>query len=75
MQGVEGEPSWKVVMLDCLQTLLLPSAAIAAVMCATTAARCQCDEFLLRAEAGLPAAEVLASATLTCAQLFNMEVR
>ncbi|KAF6264221.1 hypothetical protein COO60DRAFT_1698458 [Scenedesmus sp. NREL 46B-D3] len=33
----------------------------------------QCEEFLLRSQAGIPAAEIVAAATLHCAQLFNKE--
>jgi hypothetical protein len=36
--------------------------------------RYQSEEFLLRTEAGIPAAELVAAATLHCAQLFNKEV-
>jgi imidazolonepropionase-like amidohydrolase len=35
----------------------------------------QADEFLLRSQAGLPAREVLAAATINCAALFMQEVR
>lgn len=39
------------------------------------AARYQSEEFLLRTEAGMSAPELVAAATLHCAQLFNKEVR
>lgn len=37
--------------------------------------RYQSDEFLLRAQAGIPANEILAAATVNCAELFVKQVR
>lgn len=34
----------------------------------------QSEEFTLRASAGIPAADIIASATVNCAKLFMMEV-
>jgi hypothetical protein len=36
--------------------------------------RYQSDEFLLRAQAGIPANEILAAATVNCAELFMKQV-
>lgn len=37
--------------------------------------RYQSDEFLLRAQAGIPDSEIVAAATLNCAELFMKQVR
>lgn len=36
--------------------------------------RYQSDEFLLRSQAGIPAQEILAAATINCAELFMKQV-
>jgi hypothetical protein len=55
------------LLLLCVITLSAdPDAAAAAF-------RYQSDEFLLRAQAGIPAREIVAAATIGCAELFMQE--